>query len=113
MTKKTVAEKLNDELGLAEDIIAEFQHPEDVVVEEVEVLSSGKERGLTPRIEVDSNPTTGDLSEDYRYVRDNLYNLVERGNEALDGIISLAKEMEHPRAYEVAAGLIKSVNYRL
>ncbi len=109
MTKKTVAEKLNDELGLAEDIIAEFQHPEDVVVEEVEVLSSGKERGLTPRIEVDSNPTTGDLSEDYRYVRDNLYNLVERGNEALDGIISLAKEMEHPRAYEVAAGLIKSV----
>jgi hypothetical protein len=110
MTKKTIDEKLNEELLLeAEDILAEFEHPEDVEVVEVEVLSSGKERGLTPRVEVESNSATGDLNADYEYVRDNLYNLVERGNEALEGIISLAKEMEHPRAYEVASGLIKSV----
>ena len=110
MTKKTIDEKLNDELLVeAEDIIAEFEHPEDVIIEEVEVLSSGKERGLAPRKEITSNADTGDLTADYEFARDNLYNLVQRGNEALEGIISLAKEMEHPRAYEVASGLIKSV----
>jgi len=110
MTKKTIDEKLNDELLVeAEDIIAEFEHPEDVIIEEVEVLSSGKERGLAPRQEITSNADTGDLTADYEFARDNLYNLVQRGNEALEGIISLAKEMEHPRAYEVASGLIKSV----
>ena len=110
MTKKTIDEKLNEELLVeAEDIIAEFEHPEDVIIEEVEVLSSGKERGLAPRQEITSNADTGDLTADYEFARDNLYNLVQRGNEALEGIISLAKEMEHPRAYEVASGLIKSV----
>lgn len=109
MTKKTIDEKLNKELLEAENIIAEFEHPEDAVYVEVEVVSSGQERGIAPRVEVTSNADTGDLNVDYEYVRDNLYNLVERGNEALDGIVKLAKEMEHPRAYEVAGGLIKTV----
>jgi len=110
MIKKTIDEKLNEALlNEAEDIISEFEHPEDVIIEEVEVLSSGKERGLAPRVEIESNANTGDLNVDYEYARDNLYNLVNRGNDALEGIIELAKEMEHPRAYEVAAGLIKTV----
>ena len=57
-----------------------------------------------------SDPEMGDISKDYTYARDNLYNLIERGNDALEGILELAKEMEHPRAYEVASGLIKNVS---
>ena len=49
------------------------------------------------------------LETDYRYARENLYDLVERGQDALDGILDLSKEMENPRAYEVAGQLIKTV----
>ncbi len=54
----------------------------------------------------------GDVNEvdrDYEYQRQNFYNLVERGTEAVDGILELAKESDHPRAYEVAGNLIKQV----
>ena len=47
---------------------------------------------------------------DYRYARENLYNLVERGQDAIDGILDLSKETESPRAYEVAGQLIKTVS---
>ena len=46
---------------------------------------------------------------DYKYQRDNFYRLVERGQDAIDGILELAKESEHPRSYEVAGQLIKNV----
>ena len=49
------------------------------------------------------------VETDYRYARENLYNLVERGQDAIDGIPELAKESEHPRSYEVAGQLIKNV----
>ena len=49
------------------------------------------------------------VETDYRYARENLYNLVERGQDAIDGILELSKETEHPRAYEVAGQLIKTV----
>jgi len=49
------------------------------------------------------------IETDYRYARENLYNLVERGQDAIDGILELSKETEHPRAYEVAGQLIKTV----
>ena len=110
MIKPTIDEKLNEtllnEVEEAEDIIAEFANPE---IGEVLINGSGKKREIATRVEVNSNPMTGDLFDDYAFARDNLYNLVERGNDALEGIIELAKEMEHPRAYEVAAGLIKTV----
>ena len=55
----------------------------------------------------------GDLNEhverDYEYQRQNFYNLVERGTDAVEGILELAKESDHPRAYEVAGNLIKQV----
>ena len=47
---------------------------------------------------------------DYRYARENLYNLVERGQDEIDGILDLSKETESPRAYEVAGQLIKTVS---
>ena len=50
-----------------------------------------------------------DIENDYKYQRENFYGLVERGQDAIDGILELAKEGEHPRAYEVAAQLIKVV----
>ena len=56
-------------------------------------------------VEVSEN----DIEDDYKYLRDNFYNLVEKGSDAIDGILELAKEGEHPRAYEVAGQLIKNV----
>ena len=50
-----------------------------------------------------------DIDKDYEYQRQNFYNLVERGNDAITGILELAKESEHPRTYEVAGNLIKQV----
>ena len=50
-----------------------------------------------------------DIEKDYEYQRENFYKLVERGSIAIDGILELAKEGEHPRAYEVAGQLIKNV----
>jgi hypothetical protein len=50
-----------------------------------------------------------DIENDYKYQRDNFYNLVEKGSAAIDGILELAKESEHPRTYEVAGQLIKNV----
>lgn len=49
------------------------------------------------------------IDNDYRYARENLYNLVERGQDAIEGILQLSKDTEHPRAYEVAGQLIKTV----
>ena len=53
--------------------------------------------------------TEDDIDNDYKYQRENLYNLIERGQDAIDGILELAKEGEHPRAYEVALNGIKQV----
>lgn len=51
-----------------------------------------------------------DIDDDYKYQRDNFYRLVEQGSTAIEGILELAKEGEHPRAYEVAGNLIKQVS---
>ena len=50
-----------------------------------------------------------DIDNDYKYQRENFYNLVERGQDAIDGILQIAKESDHPRTYEVAGNLIKQV----
>ena len=50
-----------------------------------------------------------EIDRDYEYQRQNFYNLVERGTDAVDGILDLARESDHPRAYEVAGNLIKQV----
>jgi hypothetical protein len=65
----------------------------------------------------DANPTNQldillqeeDIDKDYKYQRENFYSLVSRGQNAVDGILELAKESDHPRAYEVAGNLIKQV----
>ena len=50
-----------------------------------------------------------DAEVDFDTGRENLYKMLEKGNDAIDGILALAKEGEHPRAYEVAGQLIKTV----
>ena len=50
-----------------------------------------------------------DIEKDYEYTRANLYSLIEKGQEALNGILEVAQGSDHPRAYEVAGQLIKSV----
>ena len=54
--------------------------------------------------------TKSEITRDYEYTRGNLYSIIEKGQEAIDGILELAQESEMPRAYEVAGQLIKSVS---
>ena len=51
-----------------------------------------------------------DIEKDYEYTRGNLYSVIEKGQEAINGILELAQDSEMPRAYEVAGQLIKSVS---
>ena len=53
--------------------------------------------------------TKNDVDNDYEHSRENYYNLIDKGNQAIEGILDIAKEGQHPRAYEVAGNLIKSV----
>ena len=59
-----------------------------------------------PRKEDKESP---DIDNDYKYSRENYYNLIERGQEAIEGILDIAREGQHPRAYEVAGQLIGQV----
>jgi hypothetical protein len=65
------------------------------------------EKEITP-IKVESSGQN-DIKKDYEYTRANLYSLIEKGQEAINGIMELAGESDSPRAYEVAGQLIKSV----
>ena len=69
---------------------------------------------ITEMVTVEENtelvvPTNKDAEVDFDKGRENLYKLLDKGNDAIDGILALAKEGEHPRAYEVAGQLIKTV----
>ena len=78
------------------------------------------EETMTPAVEVESinvdssidkfEKISDDIKKDYEYSRGNLYSIIEKGQEALNGVIELAQETELPRAYEVAGQLIKSVS---
>jgi hypothetical protein len=71
-------------------------------------------------VEIESSPTKIetvvetskidiDIKKDYEYTRSNLYSLIEKGQEAVNGILELAGEGDSPRAYEVAGQLIKNI----
>ena len=82
-----------------EDLNDTFNVVDDVVETEV-VKQSPKEV---------VKPTIDDVKKDYDYTRGNLYSIIEKGQEAINGILELAQESEMPRAYEVAGQLIKNV----
>ena len=77
-----------------------FNISPEVVEEEIEVVKPEKPARLTQ----------DDITKDYEYTRGNLYSIIEKGQEAIDGFLELAQESEMPRAYEVAGQLIKSVS---
>ena len=54
-------------------------------------------------------PTGDDIDKDYEYTRGNLYSLIDKGQEAVNGALDLTMSSDHPRAYEVAGQLIKNV----
>ena len=68
------------------------------------------EQILEPKKPIIPRPieTNEDAETDYKYSRENFYNLIERGQDAITGILDLAKESEHPRTYEVAGQLLKT-----
>ena len=68
---------------------------------DVEPIGSTELLPATPVTKVD---------DDADFARDNIRTLIEKGNLAVDGILHVAKESEHPRAYEVAANLIKNLS---
>ena len=82
--------RIGDALGITQDIKEEILDP----------------KPLVPR----PDDTLDHADADYKYSRENFYNLVERGQDAIDGILEVAKEGEHPRAYEVVGQLIKNVS---
>ena len=75
-------------------------------IESKEPKKTKEFKPLVPRKEDKESP---DVDNDYKYSRENYYNLIERGQEAIEGILDVAKEGQHPRAYEVAGALIKNV----
>ena len=90
MTKKF--DKLNETFNVDSDLVS-IDVESETVTEKIEKVA----------LVVD------DVKKDYDYTRGNLYSLIEKGQEAINGILELAQESEMPRAYEVAGQLIKSV----
>ena len=78
-------EKINEILGIADKTVASTKHQTVTVI---------------PRPQTDE--------DDFKYSRENLYHIIERGQDALSGILQVAQETDHPRAYEVAGQLLKT-----
>jgi len=65
--------------------------------------------GTCDMAEVSTNVENPDIESDYKYARENLYNVIERGSDALENLVAIAQASEHPRAYEVVGSLIKTL----
>ena len=81
-----------------------FQDLNNTFDVEAEIVKPEKEKK-----EITKPSESEDVTKDYEYTRGNLYSIIEKGQEAIDGILELAQESEMPRAYEVAGQLIKNV----
>ena len=74
----------------------------DIEVSDTPEKSSIKKKNELPDV-------SDQIQKDYEYTRGNLYSLIEKGQEALNGILEVAEDSQHARSYEVAGQLIKSV----
>ena len=92
--------RIDEELGVLSKTIEQSPWKSDEQQLKTEVIPSPLQL-----LKSDDN----DIEKDYEYQRENFYNLVEKGSAAIEGILELAKESEHPRTYEVAGNLIKQV----
>ena len=75
----------------------------------VETKAPVEQKEFKPLVPRKEEKGKEDVDNDYKYSRENYYNLIERGQEAIQGILDIAKEGQHPRAYEVAGQLIGQV----
>ena len=89
-----IDDKLNEVLNIAEEVLEKKEEKNPL-----EVTNEPPKPVAPENAEVDTDFDTG---------RNELYKMLEKGNTAIDGILNLAKEGEHPRAYEVAGQLIKT-----
>jgi len=90
----SIDEKINEALGISND---------------KPVTKAVVKKEYTPPVPRMEDKEKEDVDNDYKYSRENYYNLIERGQDAIQGILDVAKEGQHPRAYEVAGVLIKNV----
>jgi hypothetical protein len=88
--KKSTVEKLNKVIDVTGDLIP--------------VERTKKEKA--PTVEI----TTTDLTDDYNFSRDQYHTLIDKGNEALEELLAVAKESESARAYEVTAQLVRTLS---
>ena len=90
----SIDDKLNEVLNIADEVLEkkEEKNPLEIVNEPPKPVA----------------PENVDVDTDFETGRNDLYKMLEKGNTAIDGILNLAKEGEHPRAYEVAGQLIKT-----
>ena len=57
-------------------------------------------------VKADEANVNPEMENDFKYARENLYNIIERGTDALNGIVDLAQQSQHPRSFEVVADLV-------
>ena len=81
----------------------------DGIDEALDITSETVESALVKKEKPD-RLTKNDIDKDYQYSRGQLYSIIEKGQETLDGVMELAQETNSPRAYEVAGQLIKNVS---
>lgn len=90
MKKTRMEESFEDIFNLPQSQIVEEDTPSELVEPALPSVSS-------------------DIDSDYRYARENLYNVIERGSDALNTLVELANQSESPRAFEVVGTLIKTL----
>ena len=92
-----IDDKLNEVLNIADEFVKEEKN---TLKNPLEIIKDKPVPAVVPE--------NAEVETDFETGRGELYKLLEKGNEAIDGILALAKEGEHPRAYEVAGQLIKT-----
>jgi hypothetical protein len=92
-----IDDAISDALGVTKEIKQEIIDPKPLIPRPEASVIASDERSVETDI-------------DYKYSRENFYHLIERGQDAITGILDLAQESEHPRTYEVAGQLIKTVS---
>lgn len=96
-------DSISDSLGV------EFEQDESIQKIERETKDISNQISQVPKKFDDSGVNEDELARDYEYARTNYYELIERGKDALEGILDLAQDSQQPRAYEVAALVIKTL----
>jgi len=91
----------------SQDKTSKYDGIEEALDVSSEIVPETKPEPIVP-VE-DPTSTRDQLKKDYEYTRGNLYSLIEKGQEAVDGILELAQQSDQPRAFEVAGQLIKHV----